>query len=195
MDLAGQQHDPNISTGMSFSGLVAPDIRCDNDDDECAVKTWIPPVVDGTPSNTVKSITMNYILNGGYNGPSPAPGDNIAALDGVSNHQLASAIDSIYNVGDIIFVMVYDTGEVHDGNANYDYVKIVGYTFVRITDIFTNNVKVRPIDIGTCNSGNTPEDDILDSPNDAPFNLKPILLPWDYGVGGASAISSGPTCS
>jgi hypothetical protein len=195
MDLAGQQHDPNISTGMSFSGLVAPDIRCDNDDDQCAAKTYYPPVDSGTPANTVKSLTMNYILNGGYNGPAPNVGENIAALDGVSNHQLASAIDTVANVGDVLLVMVYNTGEVYDGNANYDYVKIVGYTFVRVTQIFTNNVKVRPIDIGSCNTGSTPEDDIFDSLADAPFNLNPVLLPWDYGSGGASAFAYGPTCS
>ncbi|MFP3854386.1 MAG: pilus assembly protein TadG-related protein [Anaerolineales bacterium] len=195
MDLAGQQHDPNISTGMSFGGLIAPDIRCLNDDDECAAKEWYPPVTDGTSSNTVKSITMDYILNGGYNGPAPTPGENIAALDGVSNQQLASAIDTVADVGDILFVMVYETGEVHDGNANYDYVEIVGYTFVRVTQIFTNNIKVEPIDIGTCNTGDTPEDDILTSPDGSPFNIKPVLLPWDYGSGGAESIYTGPTCS
>lgn len=196
MDLAGQQHNPNISTGMSYGGLAAPDIRCLNDDDECAAKWFIdPPVSSGTPSNTVKSITMDYILNGGYNGPAPVAGENLAALDGVSNHQLAQSIDQVYNVGDVIFVMVYEAGEVHDGNANYDYVKVVGYTFVRITQIFTNNVKVAPIDIGSCNSGPTPEDDIIDSPDDSPFNLKPVLLPWDYGRGGAGSAALGLTCS
>lgn len=198
MDLAGQQHDPNISTGMSFSGLVAPDIRCVNDDDECAEKWFIPPVDEGTSSNTVKDLTRQYILDGGYNGPAPAPGENLGALDGVSNKKLAAAIDQVYDVGDLVLVMVYETGEVHDGNANYDYVKVVGYTFVRITDIFTNNVKVVPEDIGNCWSGGsprTPGDDIIDSPDDSPINLKPILLPWDYGLGGAGKAALGLTCN
>lgn len=195
MDLAGQQHDPNLSTGMSFGGLVAPDIRCLNDDDECLDKWFIPPVTDGASSNTVKDITMDYILNGGYNGPAPVPGENIAALDGVSNHQLAQAIDQVVDVGDVVLVMVYQTGEVHDGNANYDYTKIVGYAFVRITEITANNVKVQPVDIGSCNTGPTPEDDIFDTLDDAPLSTDPILLPWDYGQGGAGGILSGATCS
>jgi hypothetical protein len=198
MDLAGQQHDPNISTGMSFSGLVAPDIRCLNDDDQCTAKWFIPPVTNGTPSNTIKALTRGYILSGGYNGPAPAPGENLAALDGVSNQQLAQAINQVYDVGDVILVMVYETGEVYDGNANYDYVKVVGYTFVRITDIFTNNIKVTPIDIGNCYTGSyprTPDDDIIDSPDDSPMGLRPVLLPWDYGLGGAGTAASGATCS
>ncbi len=198
MDLAGQQHNPNISTGMSFSGLVAPDIRCLRDDDECDEKWFIPPVDEGTSSNTIKELTRQYILDGGYNGPAPVRDENLSALDGVSNKKLASAIDTVYDIGDVVFVMVYETGEVHDGNANYDYVKVIGYTFVRITNIFTNNVKVEPIDIGSCYTGGaprTPEDDIIATPDDSPLNLKPVLLPWDYGLGGAGSAALGLTCN
>lgn len=195
MYLAGQKHDPNISTSMSFAGLVAPDIRCVNPDDECDEKWYIPPVEEDTSSNTVKEITRQYIRNRGYTGPAPVPGERLGALDGASTAKLVQAIDETYDVGDIVFVMVYEAGEVHDGNQNYDYATIEGYTFVRITQITANNVKVVPIDIGNCNSGPTPEDDIIDSPDDSPFNLNPVLLPWDYGLGGAGSAALGLTCS
>ncbi len=205
MALAGQQHDPNISTGMSYSGLVAPDIRCLRDDDQCASKWWVPPVPPGTPPNTIKDITRGYILRGGYDGPAPVPGENLGALDGVSNHMLAQAVRANYNVGDVVLVMVYNTGEVYDGNANYDYVKIIGYTFVRITryrpnPMNPNTVLVVPLDTGICNDplDPTPQDDIIANPDiaNALFNMHPILLPWDYSLGGAGSVATGsPTCN
>jgi hypothetical protein len=193
--LAGNGHVVNEGTGNSMNGLIGPDVRCEDFagpdywDSQCADKLYIPPAPVGAQANTLKNYTMEYIAAGGYNGHLPIPGTYtgehsalIAQQEGVSNNFLAQEISERYNIGDHLLVFVYRDGELYDGNRNFDFIEVIGYTVVRLDYIDANTVAVRPVYPAQDTGSNGIEDDLpksLEEVRAAGFEIYPILLPWD----------------
>jgi len=194
--LAGDGHIPNEGD-VSMAGLIAPDLRCEEppaEQNNCTQRVYIPPAPYGAASNKVKDLTLSYISAGGYDGPLPIIGNYfgphsalIAQQDGVSNNFLVQAIADRYDVGDLITVFVYDSGQLWNGNKNFDYVEVIGYAVVKITYLDANTVAIRP-EWPTITGGEVDFEDLLadDLPvtleeiAGAGYELYPILIPWEH---------------
>jgi hypothetical protein len=198
--LAGDGHLTNEGR-TSMNGLIAPDVRCQGapaDSNKCTSRLYLPNNAapnDSPPAvNTLKSLTMDYIVSGGYNGPEPIPGvysgvhtANVAQMEGVSNNFLVQAIASRYGLGDLLVVYVYANGRLWDGNQNFDYVEVIGLEVVRIVYLDANTVAVVPVypdpadytgpggDAFTLR-GFLPK--TLQDIEDAGFDVKPRLIMW-----------------
>jgi len=194
--LAGDGHVPNEGD-TSMAGLIAPDLRCEGppaEQNNCIQRVYIPPVPEGSASNKVKDLTLSYISAGGYDGPLPIIGHYygphsalIAQQDGVSNNFLAQEIGERYGVGELLVVFVYRSGQLWNGNKNFDYVEVIGYSVVKITYIDANTIAVRP-EWPSIAGGEVDYEDLL--ADDLPvtleeiqaegYELYPILIPWEH---------------
>ncbi|MGD8815054.1 MAG: pilus assembly protein TadG-related protein [Anaerolineales bacterium] len=149
--LAGDGHVPNEGT-ISMNGLIAPDVRCLGLNELCENKSYLPPAPEGAAVNTLKDLTMGYILGGGYNNWLPIPGlyydpyhsPLIAQMEGVSNKFLAQSIQERFGVGDSVVVFVYNDGIVLPASKNFQYVEVIGYAVVQLVYIDANTVAVVP---------------------------------------------------
>lgn len=194
--LAGDGHVPNEGD-VSMAGLIAPDLRCEgppSPQNNCTKRFYIPPVPEGVASNKVKDLTLSYISAGGYDGPLPIIGNYygphsalIAQQDGVSNNFLAQEIGERHSLGDLLVVFVYRSGQLWDGNKNFDYVEVIGYSVVKITYLDANTVAVRPewpsIAGGEVDAEDLLADDLpvtLEEIQAEGYELYPILLPWEH---------------
>lgn len=186
--LAGDGHRVNEGD-VSMSGLIAPDVRCENLGQKCTSKVYIPPVPEGAAVNKLKSYTMGYIAAGGYDGPLPHVGVYtgvhsalIAQQEGVSNNFLAQEIAARYGVGSNLIVFVYRDGELYDGSKNFDHVEVIGYAVVKIVYIDANTVAVVPVYPEKNEGDISIKDDLPKTPAEigaAGFDVYPVLIPWD----------------
>jgi hypothetical protein len=104
--LIGHDAVANVANGNDFHFFVAPDVR--------GFSQLTPTlyngaeITDAQSAQLLKNTTVGYILAGGYPGPFPYPGDELAAFSGVTNNDAVHAMQQRYKPGDLVTAMVYN---------------------------------------------------------------------------------------
>ncbi len=104
--LIGHDAVASVSNGNDFHFFVAPDVR--------GFSLLSPIYYNGADVSTtqaaqeLKEDTVAYILAGGYPGPNPLPGEELAAFSGVTNNDAVHAMQQRYKPGDVVTAMVYN---------------------------------------------------------------------------------------
>ncbi|MHB1160563.1 MAG: pilus assembly protein TadG-related protein [Chloroflexota bacterium] len=104
--LVGHDAQANVSNSSDFHFFVAPDVR--------GLSLVAPVFYNGASLSTtqsaqgLKNTTVGYILAGGYPGPNPTVGEELAAFSGVTNNDVVHAMQQRYKSGDLVTAMVYN---------------------------------------------------------------------------------------
>ncbi len=104
--LVGHDAVANVANGNDFHFFVAPDVR--------GFSQLTPTFYNGAQLTDVqsaqllKNTTLGYILAGGYPGPYPLPGDELATFSGVTNNDAVHAMQQRFKPGELVAAMVYN---------------------------------------------------------------------------------------
>ncbi len=104
--LIGHDAVANVSNGNDFHFFVAPDVRGFSQ----VTPTFYngADLSDTSAAQLLKNTTLGYILAGGYPGPFPHPGEELAAFSGVTNNDAVHVMQERYKPGDLVAAMVYN---------------------------------------------------------------------------------------
>ncbi len=104
--LVGHDAVANVANGNDFHFFVAPDVRGFSQVSPTLYNG--AQITDSQSAQLLKNTTVGYILAGGYPGPFPLPGDELAAFSGVTNNDAVHAMQQRYKPGDLVTAMVYN---------------------------------------------------------------------------------------
>ena len=104
--LIGHDAVANVANGNDFHFFVAPDVRGFSQLSPTLYNG--ASLVDAQSAQLLKNQTVGYILSGGYPGPNPLPGEELAAFSGVTNNDAVHAMQQRFKPGDLVTAMVYN---------------------------------------------------------------------------------------